>query len=90
MLELSCNLYSGGNLVVTDLKVWVHVEKGREHGGLFRMPTNLEFLAGAKYQLELLGDDVKLLKMPGGHSMDVIITGVSGRIAHFAPITVSG
>jgi len=90
MLELSCNLYSGGNLVVTDLRVWVHAEKGRGHGGLFRMPTNLEFLAGAKYKMELLGNDVQLLSMPGGPSMDLTITGVSGRIAHFAPITAAG
>jgi hypothetical protein len=40
--------------------------------------------------MELLGNDVQLLNMPGGPSMDVMITGVSGRIAHFAPITAAG
>jgi hypothetical protein len=36
--------------------------------------------------LELLVERAKLLDMPGGHSVDIVITEVSGQIAHFAPI----
>jgi hypothetical protein len=90
MLQLSCNLYSGGKVVVTDLKVWVHIGQGKEQGGFFHVLSDLEFLSGAKYRLELLGEKGKLLGMPGGHWMDVVITGVSGHIAYFAPASLSG
>jgi hypothetical protein len=90
MLELSCNLYSGGRLVVTDLKVWVNTGKDKEHGGFFHVSSNLEFLSGAKYRLEWLGEKENLPGMPSSHWMDVVITGVSGHIAHFTPAILSG
>jgi hypothetical protein len=87
MLDVPCDLYSDGRLVATDLIVWLHAKKCSSHEGMFRVPTNFDVLTGAKYHLELLGERAKLLEMPGGLSMDVRITAVSGQIAHFAPIT---
>jgi hypothetical protein len=88
--ELSCNLFSGGKVVVADLKVWVNTGKDQEHGGFFHVASNLEFLSGTKYRMELLGEKEKLAGMPSGHWIDVIITGVSGRVAHFAAAGPSG
>ena len=86
MLDVPCNVYADGYLVATDLIVWLHVRKSWSHDGVFHVPTSLEVLTGAKYHLELLGERAKLLEMPAGHSMDVLITEVSGQIAHFTPI----
>jgi len=86
MLDVPCDVYADGHLIVTDLVVWLHAKQSLSHGGVFHIPTNLEVLTGAKYHLELVGERAKLLEMPGGRSMDVLITEVSGQIAHFTPI----
>ena len=90
MLDVPCNVYSDGHLVATDLIVWLHARQSSSHDGVFHVPTNLEVLTGARYHLELVGARAKLLEMPGGHSMDVLITEVSGEIAHFTPIVSAG
>ena len=90
MLDLPCDMYADGRLVATDLIVWIHARKGLSQKGVFHVPTNFEVLTGAKYHLELLGERTKLLEKPGGHSMDVLITEVSGPIAHFTPIAPVG
>src|SRR5271157_1226586 len=90
MLDVPCNVYAGGHLVTTDLIVWLHPQQSLMHEGRFHVPTNLEVLTGAKYHLELLGERAKLLEMPGGHSMNVVITEVSGQVAHFSPAASAG
>jgi len=88
--ELSCNLFSGGRLVVADLRVWVNTGKDQEHGGFFHVSSNLEFLSGAKYRMELFGGRDKLQGMPGGHWMDIVITGATEHVAHFTAAGPSG
>jgi hypothetical protein len=90
MLDVPCDLYADGHLVASDLIVWLHAHKSLSHEGRFHVPTNLEVLTGAKYHVELLGERAKLLEMPGGHSMNVVITEVSGEVAHFSPIASAG
>ncbi len=90
MLDVPCDMYADGHLVATDVIVWLHVRRSLSQEGVFHVPTNFGVLTGAKYHLELLGERAQLLEMPGGHSMDVLITEVSGPIAHFAPISPVG
>ncbi|MGO9115435.1 MAG: hypothetical protein ACLP9L_40000 [Thermoguttaceae bacterium] len=90
MLDVPCDMYANGHLVATDLIVWLHAKKSSLHEGRFHVPTNLEVLTGAKYHLELLGARAKQLEMPGGHSMNVVITEVSGQVAHFSPVASAG
>jgi hypothetical protein len=89
MLDVLCDLYADGHLVATDLKVWLHAKNTLSHEGRFHIPANLEVLTEAKYHLELHGERANLLEMRGRHSMDVLITEVSGQIAHFASISTT-
>ncbi|MGO9109281.1 MAG: hypothetical protein ACLP9L_08620 [Thermoguttaceae bacterium] len=90
MVNVPCDIYSDGHLVATNLMVWLRVKKSPSRDGMFHVPTNFEVLTGAKYHLELLGERAKLLEMPGKHSMDVLITEVSGQIAQFTSIAPAG
>lgn len=87
MLDVPCDLYADGQLVASDLVVWLHVDNSLWHEGMFHIPIDHEVLTGAVYHLELLSDKAKLLDMPSRHTMDVRITEVSGEVAHFVPIT---
>jgi hypothetical protein len=82
-------MYADGQLVAEDLVVWFHAKQTSLHEGRFHIPTNFEVLTGAKYHLEPQGEKAKLLDMPGGHAMEVLITEVSGQIAHFAPLAAT-
>ncbi len=86
MLDVPCNLYADGQLVTSDLIVWLHVNKSLSHEGMFHIPIDHEVLTGAVYHLELLGEKAKRLDMPNRHSMDIRIISVSGQVAHFSPI----
>jgi hypothetical protein len=83
MVDVQCDMYANGQLVASNLKVWLHAKGGSLHDGMFHVSANLEVLTAAKYHLELYGERAKLLNLPGGHSMDILITEVSGQIACF-------
>ena len=87
MVDVQCDMYADGRLVAGDLRVWLHVQGGSLHKGMFHVSTNLNVLTAARYHLELHGERAKLLNLSGGHSVDVLITEVSGQIARFVPIS---
>jgi hypothetical protein len=87
MFDVQCDMYAGGQLMASDVKVWLHPKEATAHSGMFHIPSNLEVLTGAKYHLELVGERARLLDMPVGHTMNVVITEVAGEIAHFMPLT---
>jgi hypothetical protein len=89
MLDVTCDLFADGNLAATNLVVWLPIKEGPSHEGRFRVPTNFEVLTGARYHLELLGEKAKLMKMPAGHSMDIIITEVADQVAHFTRVSAA-
>lgn len=83
MVEVQCDLYADGRLVASDLKVWLHAKGGALLNGMFHVSANLEVLTAARYHLELHGERAKLLNLQSGHSVDILITDVSGQIARF-------
>ena len=90
MLDVSSDLYADGQLVASDVVVWLHINESLSHPGMFHIPASLEILPGSKYLLELNGEKAKLLNIEGQRAIDIVITEVTDRIAHFTPIVPVG
>jgi hypothetical protein len=90
MWEVPCDLYADGHVVASNLTIWLHRDNQPPHEGRFHVPASLDVLTGAKYHLELLGERACWSHIPSGHSLDVIITEVSGQVAHFIPVALPG
>lgn len=86
MLELPCDLYSSGKMLLSGLRIWVDTKLAPDHEGFFHVPADLGILSGARYHLELHAEGAKRLGLSGRPSLEVWITDVSGQIAHFAPL----
>jgi hypothetical protein len=86
MLELPCDLYSSGKLVLSGLRIWVDTKLAPDHEGFFHVPADLGILSGARYHLELHPEGAKRLGLTGRPSLEVSTPAVPAQFAPFAPL----